>query len=265
MVNCWWWANSLPRSQVSERVRCSGRRWITHVSAATTTAVSLLTTAIRIVKRAVRPSTVNSALMPVTCARRSAVSAVTPRFSRTISFSRGKDTPSWIANADCERPSGLRNSSSRISPGCTGGTVVGNRRLSSDRVGAVRLLVVRDFDVVRRELLPAKAGTILWIDANAVLALAITAEPLQSIARRNREFAPLEHAIQLRELAADHRPERRRTRGAQPAIGISAMIAAPRIWRSETRRGVILQPQRLRSGASAQAPARQLQRSVAAP
>ena len=29
-------------------------------------------------------------------------------------FSRGNDAPSWIAKADCEIPSGLRNSSRRV-------------------------------------------------------------------------------------------------------------------------------------------------------
>ena len=52
-------------------------------------------------------------------------SDVTPRLPRMTSFNRGNETPNRIANADCEIPSGLRNSSSSISPGCVGGASVG--------------------------------------------------------------------------------------------------------------------------------------------
>ncbi len=62
-----------------------------------------------------------SALIPVTRAKRSAVSGVTARLPRMISFKRGNDTPRRTAKDDCDRPKGLRNSSRSISPGCVGG------------------------------------------------------------------------------------------------------------------------------------------------
>jgi len=55
-----------------------------------------------------------------TRASRSAVSGVTERLARIISLRRGKDTPRRTANSDCVMPSGFRNSSSSISPGCDG-------------------------------------------------------------------------------------------------------------------------------------------------
>src|SRR5437588_12561181 len=87
-----------------------------------------------------------------------------------------------MANADCEMPSGLRNSSSNISPGWVGGTWVGSRRLTS---GARRLVVVRDFDFVGIRSLTAKTHSVLIIDANTALACAISREPLQAVARRS--------------------------------------------------------------------------------
>lgn len=70
-----------------------------------------------------------------------------------------------VANADCETPRGLRNSSRSIAPGCTGGTSVGSRRRTSGR-GDFRglLVVVRDFDFIGIAGLPAKADSILLID-----------------------------------------------------------------------------------------------------
>jgi hypothetical protein len=41
---------------------------------------------------------------------------------------RGKDTPRRTANSDCVMPSGFRNSSISISPGCVGGLPRGKRR-----------------------------------------------------------------------------------------------------------------------------------------
>jgi hypothetical protein len=132
-----------------------------------------------------------SALIPVTWAKRSAVSGVTLRFWRIISFSRGKDTPRRMAKADWDNPNGFRNSSNNISPGCTGGIAVGKRRRTSGRTPAERLVVVRDFDFVGIAPLPAKTDSVLFIDADAVLTAPISLETLQSIARRDsRRYAP---------------------------------------------------------------------------
>jgi pimeloyl-ACP methyl ester carboxylesterase len=88
--------------------------------------------------------------MPVTCASRNAVSGVTPRFPRMISFKRGNETPSRMAKALCDTPSGLRNSSSNISPGCVGGRCDGSRRATSGRARD-RLVVVQQLRLPTRE------------------------------------------------------------------------------------------------------------------
>src|SRR5262245_14298904 len=103
-----------------------------------------------------------------------------------ISLMRGNDTPRRIANADCEIPSGFRNSCNNISPGCVGGRWVGSRR--STRRACERdpfLMVIRDFDLVGITVLPGKADPKLNIDTNAVLALPISLECLEAIAGRN--------------------------------------------------------------------------------
>src|SRR5262245_24223214 len=69
------------------------------------------------------------------------MSAEIPRSPWTISLIRRGGTLIALASAYCEMPNGLRNSSSRISPGCEGGTGRGERR--------VRFVVVCDRDLVR--------------------------------------------------------------------------------------------------------------------
>jgi hypothetical protein len=68
----------------------------------------------------------------------------------------------------------LRNSSSNISPGCVGGRLVGSRRATKRRDDLSRLkrplVVVCDLNLIGISILPAKAHTILLVDANAVLA-----------------------------------------------------------------------------------------------
>jgi hypothetical protein len=68
-------------------------------------------------------------------------------------------------------------------------------------------VVVCDFDVVGIALLPPEANPILIVNANTVLASSSAPENFQSVARRNRQFAKLAHAIQLRQLARNHCPE----------------------------------------------------------
>jgi hypothetical protein len=110
-----------------------------------------------------------SALIPVTRARRRAVSGVTPRLPRTISFNRGNETPRRIAKADCDTPRGFRNSSSSISPGCVGGTCVGSGRATKEGPLGRRLVVVDDLDFVGISALPEKANPILFVNSNAIL------------------------------------------------------------------------------------------------
>ena len=115
-----------------------------------------------------------SADIPSTCASRSAVSGVTPRLPRIISFKRGKEIPRRTAKADWLIPSGLRNSSSSISPGCVGGRLAGSRRATRSCDDLPRrgrpLVVVCDLNLVGILILPAKAHAILLVNANAVLA-----------------------------------------------------------------------------------------------
>src|SRR4051812_30959251 len=86
---------------------------------------------------------------------------------------------------------GFRNSSFRISPGCTGG----NRR------GLFDLVVVGDFDFICIAFLPVKAHAPLIVDTDAVLAGAIAPKLLKSIAWRNHEVLQVLGRIDHQELA----------------------------------------------------------------
>jgi hypothetical protein len=68
-------------------------------------------------------------------------------------------------------------------------------------------VVVRDFNFVCITILPAKAHTILVVDPNAVLAGAVPAQPLKSIARWDCQLRKLAHSIELVKLAACNRPQ----------------------------------------------------------
>jgi len=120
-----------------------------------------------------------------------------------------------MANADWDIPSGFRNSSRSISPGCVGGTAVGSRR-STRRAGAVVerderadecLVVVRDFNFVGISLLPAEANTILLIDTNAMSAAPRSCQTLKPVHWRDSQFQQVENTIQLRHLTAEDRPD----------------------------------------------------------
>jgi hypothetical protein len=100
-------------------------------------------------------------------------------------------------------PSGLRNSSSSISPGDVGGRSLGRRRCT--RLGA-RLVVVRDFDFVGMAILPPETDPVLLVDANAVLPLTVSAKPFQPVARRDPQLGQVADPVQLVQLAARDRP-----------------------------------------------------------
>jgi hypothetical protein len=70
-----------------------------------------------------------------------------------------------------------------------------------------RLVVVRDFDFVGINPLPAETDPVLIIDADAVLTASIPFKALQSVSRWNRELAQLPDPIKLRQFATDDRPE----------------------------------------------------------
>src|ERR1019366_4652076 len=146
-----------------------------------------------------------SALMPSTRARRSAVSGVTARFPLMTSFSRGNETPSRTAKADCVTPIGTRNSSRSISPGCVGGRCVG-RRLWTSAPRSARLVVVCDFNFVGIPVLPLEADPELVVDANAVLSGSVAFQAFEAIARGHVQLAEISHPIELCQLASDRRP-----------------------------------------------------------
>src|SRR6185503_11036902 len=107
---------------------------------------------------------------------RSAVSAVIPRLPRTISLSRLSEMPSRSAAWTCPKPSGFRYSSSRISPG----GIAGPSQSGS-------LVIILDADFVGMAALPPERQPVLVVDANTVALGSLALEPLESVARRNRQ------------------------------------------------------------------------------
>jgi len=63
-------------------------------------------------------------------------------------------------------------------------------------------VVVRDLDIVGIAILPAKADTILLIDADAVLAGPFPPEAFEVVSRGNGQLAQVTNAIYLVELPA---------------------------------------------------------------
>jgi hypothetical protein len=125
-------------------------------------------------------------------------------------------TPSCTANADCEIPSGRRNSSNSISPGCVGGRCVGRRRCTSARG---RFVVVRDFDVVGIAVLPPEAHPELIVDVDTVRAATRGTQRLLSVPWRNRPLPSFPNAVELRQRPRHGRPQPRWARTARaPAV-----------------------------------------------
>src|SRR5476649_2164345 len=102
--------------------------------------------------------------------RRRAVSAVMLRFPRTISFNRLSEMSRRFAASSCPTPSGLRYSSSRISPG----GIAGPSQFGS-------LVIVLDADFVGTTALPSERDAMLLVDSYAVAADAIALQSLQAI------------------------------------------------------------------------------------
>src|SRR5258708_38857087 len=91
------------------------------------------------------------------------------------------------------RDSGARNSSDRISPGCTGSMITSAAMCSS-------LVVVNDLDVLRPCIRPAEADTPLLIDADAVLPGPVPGELLQAVAGRNPHAVSPVRGVEHRQL-----------------------------------------------------------------
>jgi hypothetical protein len=65
-------------------------------------------------------------------------------------------------------------------------------------------MVIHYLNVVRIFAPPPKANSILVVDPDAVLPGAVAFQPLQAVARRHLQIAPLARTIQLRQLAKRH-------------------------------------------------------------
>src|SRR5213593_4172427 len=124
------------------------------------------------------------------------------------SLRRGNDTPSRTAKFDWVMPSGFKNSSRSISPGCVGGLFRGNRRATkprdntSGRVARRLLMVVRDLDLVGISSLPAKTHAILLVDAYAMLRGPVTFQSFKAVTGRDRQIPQVTRAIDLIELSS---------------------------------------------------------------
>src|SRR5262249_35658283 len=143
-------------------------------------------------------------------ASRSAVSAVMPRFPRTISFKRLSEMPSRFAASSCPRPSGFKYSSSRISPG----GIAGPSQSGS-------LVIVFDADFVGMSVLPAERDPVLLLDANAVASRLITLQKLEAIPRGNPRIFQAAGGVQHNQPPLHHAPQLIR----DPSRGTSVPLA----------------------------------------
>src|ERR1700746_2522961 len=102
------------------------------------------------------------------------------RLPRTISFKRLREKSGRGAASTCPRPSGLRYSSRRISPGAIAGPSQ-----------SARLVIVFDPDFIGITALPSKRHAILIVDPDAVPTCAIAFQPLEAVIGGNRQvFQP---------------------------------------------------------------------------
>jgi hypothetical protein len=113
----------------------------------------------------------NCSEVPKYRASRTAISGVIPRFSRTISFTVGAETPKSTDNLYGEMPIGRRNSSRRISPGCTAhpaGPSFLMLTILSLNIHA-KSVIIRDLYVVRIAVQPDETNSELVVNTNAML------------------------------------------------------------------------------------------------
>src|SRR5262245_19667179 len=103
-----------------------------------------------------------------------------PRLPLTIALIRFAGT--WMSKASrfIVRPKSCRVSL-RISPGWMGFSL---------------LVVFCDLDMLGIVFSPHKANTVLIVDANAVLSLAITSQSFQSVARRDQQIGQFVRSVQ---------------------------------------------------------------------
>src|SRR5690242_2595746 len=111
---------------------------------------------------------------------------------------RVRGTSMALASAPDDRPSGMRNSSRKISPGWSGGSRLGCRLT----MGCSGLVVIDDFDVGWSFGCPVKADAELVVDAYRILPFAIAAERFQTIGRRHPKVAQVGRGIEIVKLTA---------------------------------------------------------------
>jgi len=167
-----WWIGSIVGKTLSRAWLASFRSWLACI-------------------RSQKPS-----LRPKKRLSRRSVSAVIARRPFTIALMRLSGTPIANARRYWLIPIGLRNSSSRTSPGGTSRSSV----------------VVNDFDLLWPGFRPDKAEPELVVDADAVLAMAVSPERLQANAWRDLQIVEAFGSIEDRELAKCHASEASKAR-----------------------------------------------------
>ena len=90
-------------------------------------------------------------------------------------------------------PIGLRNSSTKISPGCTGFIFIFDSSM-----------IIDDFNVLRTVVFPNKANAPLVVDPYRVLSPAISSKRLQTIARRHAQVLQCRCGHQVLDLTISH-------------------------------------------------------------
>src|SRR5262245_19003431 len=133
----------------------------------------------------------NSGLVPKNRASRNAVSPVTDRSPLTIAPMRVAGTRKAMASAFTDIPSGRRNSSPSTSPGWV-----------VTRSGvAIALVVIDDFDIGRTLLGPHETDAPLIVDADRMLAGAVSRERLEPVRRRCTQVVEVAGVVEHVELS----------------------------------------------------------------
>ena len=157
------------------------------------------------------------------CARRSAVSAVTPRLPLTSSSSRTVDIPSFCAAAACVISSGFRNSSEKNLSGmnCRSQT----RRLSRDALSGRP----HSGNVVRIVALPPEGPTVLLVDPDAVLPLPASSQGFEPVTGHRSQILESLSAVDHRQLAINGVPQRSRDPPRRFTIALGPQVRGRRV------------------------------------
>src|SRR5437660_58611 len=119
-----------------------------------------------------------------------------PRRPRTMSLSRVRGTLIALLRALMLSSSGSRNSSLRISPGCTGAI----SRLRRRTFVIFSTVVVDDFNFIGISVPPRKANPPLVIDSDRISTGAVAFELFQPISRNPSQFVETSRRMKCQEL-----------------------------------------------------------------